>query len=52
VGLKGNITGLVGIPEGKRLRGISRHKWVENIKMNFKSIGRKVMACTVFFWLR
>jgi hypothetical protein len=29
-------TGLVGIPEGKSLLGSSRHKWVENIKMNFK----------------
>jgi hypothetical protein len=36
VGVKRNIhTGLVGIPEGKRLVGSSRHKWVENIKMNF-----------------
>jgi hypothetical protein len=50
--MKRNITGLVGKPERKRLRGSYRHKWVENIKMNFKSIGRKVMACAVFFWLR
>jgi len=37
VGMTGNIyTGLVGIPERKRLLGSSRHKWVENTKMNFK----------------
>jgi hypothetical protein len=50
--MKRNITGVVGKPEGKILRGSSRHKWVENIKIKFKSIRRKVMACTVFFWLR
>jgi hypothetical protein len=50
--MKRNITGVVGKPEGKILRVSSRHIWVENIKMNFKSIGRKVVACTVFFWLR
>jgi hypothetical protein len=30
---------LVGKPEGKRLLGRHRHKWVENIKMNLREIG-------------
>jgi hypothetical protein len=29
----------VGKPEGKRLLGKSRHRWVENIKMNIREIG-------------
>jgi hypothetical protein len=30
---------LVGKPEGRRLLGRSRHKWVENIKMEITSGG-------------
>jgi hypothetical protein len=30
---------LVGKPEGKRALGRPRHRWVDNIKMDFKDIG-------------
>jgi hypothetical protein len=30
---------LVGNPEGKRPLGIPRHRWVDNIKMNFREVG-------------
>jgi hypothetical protein len=30
---------LVGKPEEKRQLGRSRHKWVDNIKMDFREIG-------------
>jgi glucose dehydrogenase len=30
---------LVGKPEGKKPLGRSRHKWVDNIKMNLKETG-------------
>jgi hypothetical protein len=30
---------LVGKPEGKRPLGRPRHRWVDNIKMNFREIG-------------
>jgi hypothetical protein len=30
---------LVGKPEGKRLLGKPRHKWVDNIEMNLGEIG-------------
>jgi hypothetical protein len=29
---------LVGKPEGKRPLGIPRHRWVDNIKMDFGAI--------------
>jgi hypothetical protein len=30
---------LVGKPEGKRLLGRPRHRWVDNIKMTLREIG-------------
>jgi hypothetical protein len=30
---------LVGKPEGKKLLGIPRHRWVDNTKMDLKNIG-------------
>jgi hypothetical protein len=30
---------LVGKPEGKRLLGRPRHRWEDNVKMNFIDIG-------------
>jgi hypothetical protein len=30
---------LVGKPEGKRLLGRPRHRWVDNIKMDLREIG-------------
>jgi hypothetical protein len=30
---------LVGKPEGKRPVGIPRHRWEDNIKMDFREIG-------------
>jgi hypothetical protein len=30
---------LVGMPEGKRLLGKPRHRWVDNIKLDLKEIG-------------
>jgi hypothetical protein len=30
---------LVGIPEGKRPLGRSRHRWEDNLKMDFKEVG-------------
>jgi hypothetical protein len=30
---------LVGKPEGKRLLGSSRRRWVDNIRMNFVDVG-------------
>jgi hypothetical protein len=30
---------LVGNPEGKRPFGRPKHRWVDNIKMNFSEIG-------------
>jgi predicted small integral membrane protein len=30
---------LVGKPEGKRLLGIPRHKWVDNIRMDLLAVG-------------
>jgi hypothetical protein len=34
---------LVETPEGKRLLGSSRHRWVDNIKMDLREIGRDGM---------
>jgi hypothetical protein len=31
---------LVGKPEGKRPLGRSRHRWVNNIKMNLQEVGK------------
>jgi hypothetical protein len=37
---KSNVYGLlVGKPEGKRLLGRPRHRWVDNIKMDLGEIG-------------
>jgi hypothetical protein len=30
---------LVGMPEGKRLLGRPRHRWVDNIKMDLREMG-------------
>jgi hypothetical protein len=30
---------LVGKPEGKRLLGRPRHRWVDNIKIDLRAIG-------------
>jgi hypothetical protein len=30
---------LVGMPEGKRPLGRSRHRWVDNIKIDLREIG-------------
>jgi hypothetical protein len=38
---------LVGKPEGKRPLGRSRHKWVNNIKIDLRQIG-----WTGLIWLR
>jgi hypothetical protein len=34
---------LVGKPEGKRPLGRSRHRWIDNIKMNLLEIGLSVV---------
>jgi hypothetical protein len=40
MGAKRNAyTKLVGKPEGKRLLGRPRHRWVDNIKIDFREIG-------------
>jgi hypothetical protein len=41
---------LVGKPKGKRPLGRPRHRWEDNIKMDFKEIG--IMGKTGFSWLR
>jgi hypothetical protein len=33
----------VGKPEGKRPLGRPKHRWMDNIKMNFREIGWSVM---------
>jgi hypothetical protein len=38
---------LVGKPEGKRPLGRSRHRWVDNIKMDHRGIGWSGLT-----WLR
>jgi hypothetical protein len=35
---------LVGKPEGKRPLGRPRHRWEDNIKMNFQKVGKGVWA--------
>jgi hypothetical protein len=37
---------LVGKPEGKRPLGIPRRRWVDNIKMDLREIGRDVVDWT------
>jgi hypothetical protein len=37
---------LVGEPEGKRPLGRSRHRWLDNIKMDLRDIGWDVMEWT------
>jgi hypothetical protein len=34
---------LVGTPEGKRPLGRPRHRWIDNIKMDFVEIGLSVV---------
>jgi hypothetical protein len=41
---------LVGKPEGKRPPRRPRHRWVDNIKMDLREIGRVVW--TELIWLR
>jgi hypothetical protein len=36
---------LVGKPEGKRQQGRPRHRWVDNIKKDFRQIGWDDMDC-------
>jgi hypothetical protein len=36
---------LVGKPEGKRLLGRPRHRWVDNNKMDFREIGCRGKDC-------
>jgi hypothetical protein len=43
---------LIGKPEGKRLLGIPRHKWEDNIKMDLKEVGLGRVAWTGSIWLR
>jgi hypothetical protein len=44
MGEKGNVYGLlVGKPEGKRLLGRPRHRWIDNIKMDLLEIGLNVV---------
>jgi len=40
---RGTYRVLVGKPEVKRPLGRPRHRWEDNIKMNFREIGRQVM---------
>ena len=37
---RGVHKGLVGKPEGKRPLGRPRHRWEDNIKMDFQEVGR------------
>jgi hypothetical protein len=39
----------VGKPEGKIPPGRSRHRWMENIKMDLREDG---VVCTGLIWLR
>jgi hypothetical protein len=39
VGRRGTHRMLVGKPEGKRLLGRQRHRWVDNIKMDLGETG-------------
>jgi len=36
---RGVYRGLVGKPEGKRPLGRHRHRWEDNIKMDFQEVG-------------
>jgi hypothetical protein len=36
---------LVGKPERKRPLGRPRHRWVDNIKINFRKVGWDVVDC-------
>jgi hypothetical protein len=40
---------LVGNPEGRRPLGRPRRRWVDNIKMYLREIGRDVSQCRVMF---
>jgi hypothetical protein len=42
---------LVGKPEGKRPLGRPRHRWEDNIKMDFQEVGKGVVG-TGWSWLR
>lgn len=41
---------LKGKPEGEKPLGGPRHRWENNIKMNFKQVGGKMWA--QFIWFR
>jgi hypothetical protein len=41
---------LVGRPEGRRPLGRPRHRWEDNIKMDFQEVGGRTW--TGFVWLR
>jgi hypothetical protein len=43
---------LVGKPEGKRLLGRPRRRWVDNIKMDLREIGWDGMVWIGLIWLR
>ena len=47
-GREKRIQGLVGKPEGKRPFGRLRHRWEDNIKMDFQEVG----LWTGSSWLR
>jgi hypothetical protein len=42
---------LVGRPEGKRPLGRSRHRWVDNIKMDLREIGWDGVVWIGLIWL-
>jgi hypothetical protein len=42
---KGVFSILVGKPEGKRPHGRPRHRWEDNIKMDFLEVGWEGMDC-------
>jgi hypothetical protein len=44
-GKKNSYSLLVGEPEGKRPIGTSRHRWVDNIKMDLGGIGWRGVVC-------
>jgi hypothetical protein len=52
-GAKRNAYGvLVGKPEGKRLLGRQRRRWVDRIKMDLREMGWVGVVWTGSIWLR
>jgi hypothetical protein len=47
-----HIVILIGEPEGKRLLGRRRRRWVDNIKINFREIGWSGMDWIDLAWDR